>query len=160
MHPPLAALAEIYKTNTGLLLLALSDVTEEHIIKRPTNTTNSMLFIAGHLATTRFKICGMAGLSVECPWGEIFARGAVLKDASEYPSIAEIKENWTSVTDKMIGRFSEITEQELKAKAPFDFPVEDNTILGGIAFLALHDSYHIGQLAYIRRLLSYSQLAG
>jgi len=116
MHPPLAALAEIYKTNTGLLMHALSDVTEEDIIRRPTDTTNSMQFVAGHLTSSRFKICGMAGLNVECPWGEIFARGARLRDVSEYPSVAEIKEVWTSIADKMIKRFSGMTEQELKRK--------------------------------------------
>jgi hypothetical protein len=160
MYPYVAPLTEIYKTNTGLVKMALADITANDAVKSPTDTTNSMQFIIGHLTNSRFKIGNMAGLADQCPWGDMFARGAKLKDISDYPSIQEILDTWDAISLKMIERFSEITEQELKVKAPYDFPVDDKTILGGIAFMALHDSYHVGQLAYIRKLLGYSSLVG
>jgi uncharacterized damage-inducible protein DinB len=57
-------------------------------------------------------------------------------------------------------RFEELTDADLAAKAPFQFPVDDDTILGVIAFMAMHESYHIGQLSAIRRQLGLPGLAG
>jgi hypothetical protein len=48
-------------------------------------------------------------------------------------------------------RFAALTEAELSARAPHQFPVADESVLGMIALMVQHDSYHVGQLA----LLSY-----
>ena len=48
----------------------------------------------------------------------------------------------------------------LEGASPIEFPIESKTILGAIAFLALHESYHMGQLAYVRRFFDGTQLVG
>ena len=45
------------------------------------------------------------------------------------------------------------TAEELRRPKVHRFPLEDTTELGLIAFLTQHDSYHIGQLAFLRRQL-------
>ena len=44
--------------------------------------------------------------------------------------------------------------------APTDAPGLDNTLLGGVSLGALHDSYHIGQLAAARRRYGLDRLVG
>jgi len=36
----------------------------------------------------------------------------------------------------------------------------DGKISGRIAFLSLHESYHVGQMAYLRKWLGFGQAAG
>jgi hypothetical protein len=48
-------------------------------------------------------------------------------------------------------RFAALTEAELSARAPHQFPVADESVLGMIALMVQHDSYHVGQLALLRK---------
>jgi uncharacterized damage-inducible protein DinB len=159
MHLSIAPLVEIYKTNTGLLLAALKDVSGEAVVKRPGDSVNSLHFVAGHMTNSRYAVGNLIGLSDQCPWPGLFSRGARVKDISEYPPIFEIVEAWSSISEKVISRLSELTEEDLRVPAPGNFPVDDKTMLGAIAFLALHDSYHVGQLGYVRKFFNYSPLA-
>ena len=67
---------------------------------------------------------------------------------------------WAGAGEQLMKRYEELTGEELSAKAPRDFPVPDKTIRGAINFLAYHEAYHVGQIAYIRKLLDKSSLVG
>ena len=47
-----------------------------------------------------------------------------------------------------------MTEAELSESNVHRFPLGDSTRLGLIAFLVQHDSYHLGQIAFLRRQLA------
>lgn len=160
MNTNLAPLAEIYKVNSQLLLASFKEMTDDDIIRRPGGKSNSMLWIAGHVTTYRYFILRLIGLDDDCPWGELFDRGATVKADTDNPPAAEILEKWEELSGTMIEGFSRVPATVLEATSPVDLPVDDKTILGAIAFLALHESYHIGQLAYVRRFLGQSQLVG
>ncbi len=51
------------------------------------------------------------------------------------------------------GRFVEISEGELREPCAQQFPIEDRTLLGGVAFLLQHEAFHLGQLAFLRKAL-------
>ena len=40
------------------------------------------------------------------------------------------------------------------------FPIKQPGVLGALAFLALHDSYHLGQLGYLRKVLGHPGVVG
>ena len=160
MHPSVAPLLEIYKANANLFLHALADVSPEDIVRRPDNNVNSLHFVAGHMLNSRFVLGNLIGIEDKCPWPGLFARGAELKGISEYPGIEEIRDTWVALSEKLTGKLAELTESQLHTKVSARYPVDDDTVLGGIAFLALHDSYHVGQLGYVRKVLNYSRLAG
>ena len=52
-------------------------------------------------------------------------------------------------------RFAQLTEADLAAPAPRSFPIEDKTMRGAVLFLTYHESYHAGQMAYVRKCLGY-----
>ena len=44
--------------------------------------------------------------------------------------------------------------------APHDKPTFDGNTAGFVAFLAYHEAYHVGQVAYLRKWLGHGQLVG
>lgn len=160
MNRDLHAVFEVLKLNTRLLPYTLKGVSDEDVICRPDNKGNSMHFIAGHMLESRNILMQMMGLPVETKWGKLFTLGAKIVEQSKYPAISEIKDEWEKVSAKLLQALEEISEEKLTEKAPFEFPIDDETILGGIIFLAYHDSYHMGQLGYLRPYFGYSQIAG
>ena len=50
-------------------------------------------------------------------------------------------------------RLGTITDAELAGASGERFPGVPATLLGAIAFLVQHESYHIGQLAFVRKYL-------
>jgi hypothetical protein len=57
-------------------------------------------------------------------------------------------------------RLELLTEEELAKPASFPVLTGDKTKRGAIVFLNYHETYHIGQMAYLRKWLGYSQLVG
>ncbi len=159
MNSAMAPLIEIYRANNMLLLNAVKDVKESDLSLRPDDKANSMLWIAGHMTDARYMATKMVGHEEECPWGDLFSRGEAV-DNSAVPDMTEIVEVCNGISKTMLNVLTNAPDEILEAPSTLDLPVEDNNVLNGIAFLAMHDSYHIGQLAYIRRLLGYNQLVG
>jgi uncharacterized damage-inducible protein DinB len=68
-----------------------------------------------------------------------------------YPALAEIEKAWTSVSETLDQRLGALTATELDASLDPGFPVERKTLLGVFTFVDQHDSYHLGQLALLRK---------
>lgn len=54
-----------------------------------------------------------------------------------------------------MARLQEVDSEQLNGELPQPFPIEEQNILGGVSFLAEHESYHIGQMGYLRVQLGY-----
>jgi hypothetical protein len=81
-----------------------------------------------------------------------------VEDIEEYPSTEEILESWDRVSDILMRQLEAADTATLAAEPPFRFPVNDETVLGGVAFLAHHEGYHLGQLGLIRKALGLPSL--
>ena len=110
--------------------------------------------------SSRVSLTKMIGVELENPWGKLFARGATIDENISYPGITEITSLWKEATGKLLTRLEELTEDELNSESRFPLPTTDKTQRGAIFFLNLHETYHIGQLAYLRKWLGHSQLIG
>ncbi|MBD3287541.1 DUF664 domain-containing protein [candidate division KSB1 bacterium] len=151
MDKSIQSIAEIFDLNTRLFLNTLDGADEAVASKRPNASTNSMLFIACHLLDARYYIGRLIGLDCECPFQEIFDKANSIEDFTEYPTLTEIQSGWQDISDKIASRIKSIKKSDLSAPAPFEVPVSDKTIFGFLSFLAQHESYHIGQLALLRK---------
>jgi len=110
--------------------------------------------------TSRCSLAKIAGENIQNQWSSMFARGASVNAELSYPDVAEIVALWDSVTDKLMTRLGVLGEDELSQPAPFSVPTGDKTMRGAIIFLNFHETYHLGQMAYLRKWLGYSQLVG
>jgi uncharacterized damage-inducible protein DinB len=153
MHPWVIPLREILQLNTALFDHCLEGVDDALARKKVDAKTNSMLFIAVHLLDARFYMAESLGLAVNDPLKDRFQEFQNEADLLRTPPhLVQILEAWKVIAPHLERRFGELTERELKLELPGKFPVDDPTLLGGMAFLAQHESYHIGQLAILRRL--------
>lgn len=148
----MAPLYEIFKINSRLYLNCLNAMDNDKASWRPTDRTNSAAFIALHLVDTRHWIAGMLGLTLVHPFKELCAKAKSIADLTQTPSLDELRDAWKSVTGELRERFKTVTQAELDAPAKWNPPgVDDQSTLGMMSFLMQHDSYHIGQLALLRK---------
>lgn len=142
---------EVFALNTKLFANCLVDLTEVQARARPNTTTNSIAFIAGHLVETRAWTCRYLGGECRPPFGGLLEHATSIDQIPELPSLAEIRAGWDVVTAGMTDRLEAMTEADWSAPSSQRFPGGSNTTLGGVSFLLHHESYHIGQLAFLRR---------
>jgi hypothetical protein len=117
-HVPaaLAPVALIFKLNAGLIRSSLEGLTSAELWQRPTPRNNPLLWVVGHIVTTRAALLGRLGEPIDTGWGDLFARGAVLHEPSRYPSRDEIERVHRTVVDRLKARFASLTEADLAAR--------------------------------------------
>ena len=151
MDPRARPIADIFRLNTRLLHNCLDGLTEEQARARPVADANSAAFIAAHVADTRFAIAAWLGADVANPLAASLADARSIDEVIELPALTEIRAAWDAASAAIEARLTTLTEAELDAPAPQRFPAGEPTLLGALAFLAQHDSYHVGQLALLRK---------
>ncbi|MEE8575662.1 MAG: DinB family protein [candidate division Zixibacteria bacterium] len=160
MNPKIEYLHLLFKVNTDLFNKALEMSANGDHFERPADKANSLHWVAGHLTNSRFTIAQMLGLKEEYEYDSLFSFGSEIKEIDAYPSLDEIKRSWEEISAKMLALFESVTDDHLASEAPFEVPGVPKRIGEMVAFLQLHDSYHVGQLAYINRLLGAERLVG
>jgi len=94
------------------------------------------------------------------PCSSLFTRGATLAAQDQYPAVEEIRSGWDEVSTKLMASFSEAPADLLARPATKGPPSFDGKISGLVAFLAFHETYHVGQVSYLRKWLGYGQSVG
>ena len=151
MDPRVSPLAEIFLLNTRLFHNCLDGLSAGQAESRFTPHTNSAAFVAAHVADTRFAIAGWLGAPLENPLAASLADANGIDDVRALPSLETIRDAWDRASAAITERLEVATAADLDAPSPQRFPAGGPTLLGALAFLAQHDSYHVGQLALLRK---------
>ena len=152
MGARITLLHAVLNLNTRLFHSCLQDVDDGAARKR-FEGANNIAFIAAHLVDARRFLGEYLGISPGLLPAELLTDAHSIEDVQAYPSLEWLKAAWQSVSRSLSERFSGLSEEELAAASPRSFPLEEGTVLGGIAFMLQHESYHIGQISLLRRLL-------
>jgi uncharacterized damage-inducible protein DinB len=107
-------------------------------------------------------ILQLLGEPIDTGWGKLFDRGAPaanVADANRYPSRSDIERVLGEITPRLHAKLASLNDAYLAGPARLQVP-GTNTVADELAFFALHESYHVGQLAYVRKALGYPRLAG
>jgi uncharacterized damage-inducible protein DinB len=154
MNPSVEPLKRTLDLNSRLLLNALEGIDEETARRRPNESTNHVAFLACHLVDARYYLARILGLASESPFKEILDEAKGIDDVKEFPTLNEIRAAWQAVSRELSEHVGGLDAAALEKPAPYDFPIEGGkTTLGCLTFLIQHDSYHLGQIALLRRLL-------
>jgi uncharacterized damage-inducible protein DinB len=153
MEPQIAPLAAILDLNTDLLLNCLDGLSDDEAQQRLAAGGNSVTFLASHLTDTRHFMAMRLGQPLTNPLARYLADVRSFDDIREWPSLEEIRAAWPAVSEHLQGILAGLTAPELGEANVHRFPLGDNTRLGLIAFLVQHDSYHLGQVGFLRRQL-------
>lgn len=155
MNKRVAPVWEILKVNSGLFENAIDGVSRPEAESRPNRRTNHIAFLACHLLDARYFLLRIAGGEAENPFADQLGEADGIDDVAEFPTLAEVREAWIELDRKLERRLSALTDADLDAIPSATFPVADETLSGALAFLAQHDSYHIGQLCYLRKYMGH-----
>ena len=159
-HSAVKPIAFIFASNDALADRSFIGIKPEDLWKRPTPQTNSMLWIFAHMAAVRGRLLNLLGDDYDPGLGA-FGRGAEVQDPSTYPSREKINEASREVNARLFAKLATVTEADLLQEAKGGpLPPSVRTVGDRLAFLAMHDSYHVGQLAYVRKALGLPGVVG
>jgi uncharacterized damage-inducible protein DinB len=159
MDPRVAPFARLYDLNTSLLLNCVDGLTDEEGRRRLSDTGNNVSFLAAHLADSRHFLVERLGRPLDNMLARYLEGARRLEDIREWPSLAQVIGAWRTMAPHLRSVLEWASEPALGVAGAHRFPIDDSTPLGLIAFLCQHESYHIGQLAFLRRQLGHSAMS-
>ena len=152
-------IAGIFKTNTDLFKRTMQGVSPDRLFARPGNDSNHLMWIAGHVVVHRAMVLKILGQEWTASWEGLFVRGSKLMAPEHYPAIEEIMRTWDDVSGRLASSLAGLEPEALAQPVSRGITL-DGKISGKIAFLSLHESYHVGQMAYLRKWLGFGQAVG
>lgn len=156
----IAAAVQTFRQNTSVLEKSFSDLEREEWLRRPAEQSNPVLWIVGHVIWGRSRVLAMVGEEWTRAWLPLFARGATLGVNEQYPTPEELMPAWHDVTAHLTAALDAVPAEALAAPVGEKSPSYDGTVGGMITFLAFHESYHVGQVAYLRCWLGHDGAVG
>jgi hypothetical protein len=144
----------IFNMNERLFLNSLAGVTDEQAKERISTHNNPLIWIATHTVWARYNIAGLLGKPGENPYTGMFENFKPIDDTMKFPTLDTIRSEWKKASDLLKEALAAITEEHLASPAPFASPIGDPTMGGTITFLAQHESYDIGQAAFLKKFLT------
>jgi uncharacterized damage-inducible protein DinB len=156
----IATAAENYRFNSRSLTQTVSDLAPEEWLKRPDEKLNHMAWIMGHMAYCRGRVLHFIGVEWPQPSLEIFGRGKKLLEDSAYPLPESLLSTWSESGHALAAAFETTSDDLLAQPATEGPPSLDGKISGIVSFMAIHETYHLGQASYLRVWLGHKGLMG
>jgi hypothetical protein len=141
----------IFNLNTRLFLNALEGVTDEHAKERISAHNNPLNWLATHTIWGRYNTAMLLGKPAKNPYQGLFENFKPFDPEYKYPSMEEIKKEWNNASEVLKEALASVSEEHLAGDTPWKSPIGDNTNAGTVAFLAQHESYDIGQMAFLKK---------
>lgn len=152
MDPRIVAPAEALRLNTKLFRNCLADMTQAQAEARPDGFGNNALWVAAHMVKARYGMLKWLGAERANPLPAELVAARGITDVTAWPALDDVRAAWTDVSRALRDRLAAITSPELDAAVEVRFPVFEQTTFALLAFMTLHDTYHVGQLSVLRKL--------
>ena len=150
----------MFRANTDIISKAIADVRPEDWFRKPGDDSNHLMWLLGHVVVHRGLVLKTLGGQWDSSWAPLFARGSERVDDAEYPSVEEMNAAWSQISEQLKTALREAPEDVLNKAASEGSPSFDKKLSGSVAFLAFHDTYHAGQVSFLRKWLGYGQTVG
>jgi DinB superfamily len=145
----------ILNLNTRLFQNALAGVTEEQAKERISDHNNPLGWLSAHTVWARYNTCAMLGKpATKNPYDGLFESFKPFDAAADYGTLAQAQVEWQNASALLKEALASVTEEHLAADCPLKSPIGDFTFGGTVAFLAQHESYDIGQMAFLKKYLT------
>jgi hypothetical protein len=149
-----------FKFNADLFRKIVEGIAPDRWLVRPGNDSNHLLWVTGHTVWSRRLTLQALGSEWSRPWDKLFARGAKLAEQENYPKPEEVLSAWDDVSGKLAAVLDGVSPEDLSVPAPQAIPSFDGKLSGALTFFSIHESYHLGQMAYLRKWLGFGQSVG
>lgn len=152
MKPSIIGLANILKLNERLFINALENITHEQAKERLTEHNNPINWLSNHILWGRYKILELLGKTEhKNPYMGLFENFRPYDEDIKLNQIEYIKEEWSKVAILINEALETVTEERLAEEAKSVTPIGISTIFGSLSFLVWHESYHLGQVAFLKK---------
>jgi uncharacterized damage-inducible protein DinB len=143
-------LAFQFEMNGRSMELNLDGVSHEDSLHRPARGGNCANWVVGHIVANRNSVHKMLGLGPAWDSGtDLYDReSAPLTDWARAEPLDAMLERFRDSQTAVTGAFETMEDSRLAAADDEDKPLGLR-----LAFLVFHESYHVGQLGLLRRLL-------
>jgi uncharacterized damage-inducible protein DinB len=154
MNSLIVAPAMQFDINARFFANALDGLSDAQFARRAAEGVNSIQWLAAHLTNARARAAWMLGSSIVPKWDEIAGgpKGSMRDDVA-YPSRQEVEAAWAEATTALRAGLELATDESLERPVPVPIPLPDPRVGRVVAFLALHETYHLGQMALLRKQL-------
>ena len=143
-----------FELQTNWFLNELTNVSDQQSNEQAADNLNPIKWVAGHILTTRMTLLGLlTGAASDQNFNKLFGKGSSGKIDPSVPALDGIKIRWGAVSSELTECLKNIPGEKLLSPPPFQISIPDKTLHGLIAYMASHESYHIGQLSVLKRLI-------
>ncbi len=139
-----------FKLNLKMLELNGGGITDEMAAHQPAEGVSSAAWILGHLTHSRRSLIQRLGgsLPAEPVWAETYGRGG--GGGTSHLGFAALGEAFKSTGEPLKEAFRAVADWDAPTKNPFSGT--DQALEQLVAFLYMHESYHLGQIGMLRKL--------
>lgn len=156
----MANIAGAFRMGGDVLTKSIENVPDADWFRRPSDSTNHLMWVTGHMVLMRGIALRMLGQTWSAPWEALFWRGGTVVEQEKYPSPKEMLAAWQDVANRLPAALDSAADDTLSAPPPPQIPCYDGRISGVLAFIAFHEGYHAGQASYLRKWLGHGRVAG
>ncbi len=153
MNSRIAYAAQNFSQNSSVLQRSVGGLTDDEWTRRPNDHSNHILWIVGHVAWTRSALLARLDAPWVTPWLGLYARGKKCEDGPDCPSPGLAMEVWSESCSRLKAAMEAATDALLDTPVTQGPPTADGKLSGVVDFLAFHETYHVGQIAYLRSWL-------
>ncbi len=142
-----------FELQNSWFLNAIEEITD-HESNIALTGMNPIKWLAGHLLNTRMVVLqAITGTGVDPELYKLFGKGSSGKVDSSSPTIEELIGRWNTVAVELSKTLNELSEERLQSAPPFQTSIPDTTLQGFIAYMSAHETFHIGQISIIRKMM-------
>ncbi len=142
---------DLFTMNFGAFRAVCRDLSEEEALRRPGGTQSPALWIAGHVAAYRQQLLRKIGGACDVGIDLLarFGRDTKPDFTGDQPKLADV----TAAMSRIHAAFVEHLKKAGDAVLAVTTTTPAGAVLPLISFLHFHESYHLGQLGYLRTWL-------
>ncbi len=141
----------IFNLNERLFINALDGITEDQAKERISDHNNSVSWLAAHTVWARYNVLAFMGQPAENPYAGLFEKFKPFDASADYGSLDKAKAEWKKASSLLKDAIASTTEETLSSESVLKSPIGDPSVAGTVAFLAQHESYDIGQIAFLKK---------
>lgn len=126
-------------------------MTPEQAGRATTPGGNTIAFLVAHLVDTRHFAAALLGAPLPNPVARSLAEARSIAEIRDLPPLPELRTAWVAIGRHLSTALGGLDPGRLATPVEQRFPGSDGTLGGALGFLLQHDSYHLGQIAMLRR---------
>lgn len=160
MSQPLELLSQMYRFNSGVLDKFTDGFSDSDWLHRP-GQANHAYWILGHITFYRREVLRELGDQIaKESWEELFKIRTHPTNQIECISAGLLIQDFHGVGETLCARLMELTPEQAAATREDGTTIPfQKTVQGYVQFFIWHETYHIGQIGLIRRILEKPRLA-